>query len=1001
MTIRLQEVVRSDVEGGLSGPANPIPSQSIDCGCGLMQCPKLARFATRKLFVGLMCWVGVVQAASYVYFYVTGPTIARKFQINPYLMDWILVTADLTPFVLGLVVAYWGDRIHRTSWMGTLILLQSVAYFILIIPHLTHRVRVIEDTTNATYMSLYADDSSELCAAGTSKMIAKEDGTCYFTMVVLIIVLIISGMANVAYYALGISYLDDNTKKRDVTSFIGAIIAMRIMSIIFGYSLAWGCLRIDAENLNKVESYRDHIGAWWLGFPILSVLMVVPGLLLAWFPRRLPSEVVEQAAASLLDRSAVHNRAPHRTTNQKAGSPDFCPSFLRLITNKILMCNILAMAFCAMALLNFMTHEDIYLESRFHIARPTGMLLGFNDPLRSRLIINISKPVLIGLIVIISGLVLAKAKPSARFIIGYSFATVLLSIVIIILLIFDTCEKPPIVNMEPGSIGLSRYCNKNCGCSKDAVFRPVCEKLGKYTYYNPCYAGCTTIIYVDNEKIYSDCKCVEDRTGWSNDQATDGPCDSLRCQAAWMLFQFGTSVAYALIASTFVGDLLINVRSVYKQDKAISIGLWMAIVAIFVNVPGKILYEFASYQACQYWGKEKIICHLHDGEKLGNYLCYLTILLLSLCLVLKAVVCFFSKNLQLYDEVESEGKGNVEIQELIEQARTLDEPEEASVNNMEATVEPESTTSPETTLPEENPRKEDEDSEETAAFKYGPLGPGDRRSTVHPVKSDSQGTIQNLDSEDELDSSSDESRPDESKKQSSPRVAYTPLELDSDIESDLSSTGPRSRRRVSSKDYDQTCDIGDDNAPSKNSSVKRRFPNPDHYEDPRRARNGRNQNGYGDGSWKTTSFEFSTRGQESDVLELGNFNEVGIPIADPFPDGKGDSAAANTAHSKDVKSLIDQYEQNASQEAADEDQLSVKSSEDTRTRPENKIVSGIPLVAMVPGVTKQSFRRMSPSGSAGSPNLRDKNADRRSEKHTTPSPKSPAKGGKPTYCTDL
>lgn len=86
MTIHLQEVVRSDVEGGLSGPANPIPSQSIDCGCGQMQCPKLAKFATRKLFVGLICWVGLVQAASHAYFYATGPTIARKFQINPYLM---------------------------------------------------------------------------------------------------------------------------------------------------------------------------------------------------------------------------------------------------------------------------------------------------------------------------------------------------------------------------------------------------------------------------------------------------------------------------------------------------------------------------------------------------------------------------------------------------------------------------------------------------------------------------------------------------------------------------------------------------------------------------------------------------------------------------------------------------------------------------------------------------------------------------------------------------
>lgn len=92
MTVRFPEVIRSgsEVEGGLSGPANPIPNQSIDCGCGQLQCPKLAKFATRKFFVGMICWIGIVQAASYAYFHVTGSTIARRFQIDPYVMGTYL-----------------------------------------------------------------------------------------------------------------------------------------------------------------------------------------------------------------------------------------------------------------------------------------------------------------------------------------------------------------------------------------------------------------------------------------------------------------------------------------------------------------------------------------------------------------------------------------------------------------------------------------------------------------------------------------------------------------------------------------------------------------------------------------------------------------------------------------------------------------------------------------------------------------------------------------------
>ncbi|XP_018058851.1 PREDICTED: solute carrier organic anion transporter family member 1A5-like [Atta colombica] len=1007
MTVRFPEVIRSrsEVEGGLAGPANPIPSQSIDCGCGQMQFPKLAKFATRKLFVGLICWIGVVQAASYAYFHVTGSTIARRFQIDPYIMDWILVTAELTPIVLGLAIAYWGDKIHRASWIGAVTLLQSVAHFVLIIPHLTHRVRVIEETQNVTHMSLYADDSPELCTPEISRIISEEE-PCYITMIIIILVLIVSGMSSITYYALGISYLDDNTKKKHVTGFIGVIIAVKIAGIVLGYLLGWGCLRIDAEDFSVVNSYRNQIGAWWLGFPILSILLVIPGLLLSWFPRRLPSEVVEQAAASLLDRTTIRNRAPHRTTSQKVGNPNFWPSLCRLFTNRILICNILATAFSAMALLNFMTLENIFLESRFHIPRPTGMLRGFDDPLPSRLVTNIGRPILIGLVIIISGLVLTKAKPRARFIIGYSFIIVLLTIAIIIGLIFATCDKSPVVNLEKSSNTLLRYCNKDCRCSKDADFRPICDNSGKFTYYNPCYAGCSTIIYVDDVKIYSGCNCVEEMTGWGNDQAKDGPCDSSKCQVGWMVFEFGSLLAYTLIASTFVGDILVNIRSVYKQDKAISIGFWMMWVAVFVYIPGKILYEFVSNQMCQYWGSQKIICHFHNSEKLEDYLCYLTILFLSLCVLLKIIVWFFCKNLQLYEEVETKDQENTELQEMFESAIITELLETSNNNNdemreVEAIVEPElaeSRTAPETTFqtkPEENSAKKKEDIQKSAPMKLnGMTIPYNRRPDSNPpTNHNSQSSIRNL-SDDELDSSSDES-----KKRSNTQVAYTPLELDSDVESDLGSVGPRSRKRISSKDCDQTQDEKD-HPSSRKSSLKRQFPNPDHYEDPRRSRNSRFKNpiGYQDDSSKTNSSEFAKKGQESEVPKQGNFNEVGVPIVvDQFPDRKGNLDSTNTAHLSDVKSLIDRYEQNASQETLNEDRLSEKSTEDMRSRPESKI--GIPLVAMVPH--RSSSRGQSSSGSSSLPDIQNKNSDPHSERLETPSPKNVTKDSKVSRQTDL
>lgn len=318
---------------------------------------------------------------------------------------------------------------------------------------------------------------------------------------------------------------------------------------------------------------------------------------------------------------------------------------------------------------------------------------------------------------------------------------------------------------------------------------------------------------------------------------------------------------------------------------------------------------------------------------------------------------------------------------------SVDNPE----GHAEQTTEVESHVISETAKsPEENPSREEENRQTNAPLKYGPLGPGDRRTTVNlSTTPNSRSTIGNLDSEDELDSSSDES-----KKQS---VAYRELEIDSDVESDLSSTGPRSRKRISgNKEYYQIYYKDDDNPPSspppptEESSVKRSFPNPDHYQDPQVAKNIGSSITYLDGSSKTGSFEFAKRRQQ------GDFNEIGIPIVNPLPHERDNP---NTMELKDVKSLIDRYEQNASQESLDDDRSSVKSTEHNKTRLESRIVSGIPLVAMVPGRSSSRERSSPRSGSLS--DVQGKSSDSHLERREITSSKDSVKTGKPAFRTDL
>lgn len=186
------------------------------------------------------------------------------------------------------------------------------------------------------------------------------------------------------------------------------------------------------------------------------------------------------------------------------------------------------------------------------------------------------------------------------------------------------------------------------------------------------------------------------------------------------------------------------------------------------------------------------------------------------------------------------------------------------------------------------------------------------------------------------------------------------------MESDLSSVEPRSRKRIMGREYEA---VYNSDTTSVKSSLKREFPNPDNYGDPRLNR--RNM----DGSSRTSSFEFSRRRQNEPLQKRGDFNEVGIPIVDPVS-------------MKGVKSLIDRYEK------VDEEQESTIPGENGN-HPEPKI--GIPLVAMTSKKSNSISQYSSGFSSLGDGKI----SEDRPESRESISPKTSSKGSVGTLHTDF
>ncbi|XP_034947894.1 solute carrier organic anion transporter family member 2A1 isoform X2 [Chelonus insularis] len=794
--------MRSDeVEGQLSGPAHPIPDQSLDCGCGQMRCPKLVKYAPRNFYVGLICWIGAIQGAAQAYFGLTSPVIVRRFNFPPDILEWFsLFTDGLIPLILALPIAYWGDRIHRAAWTGALILIQSVGFLTLIIPHFTHNSsRVIEETTNTTHLSIYAEDHPELCAVtGLARVSVEEDEICYFTLLIIIISQILNWVGNIAYFALGISYLDDNTRKRHVAIPLSFIIAFKLIGMFFGYLLAWGCLQIDADDVTlKVASYREQIGGWWIGWPILAFLLALPGIPVALLPRRLPSEIVEQAAASILDlagRTSPISESTISGDTKKFGDTGYFASLIRLFTNKILMFNILASAFCIAALVNFAINEDIFLESRFYVPRPSGLLLGFGDPLTSRVVTILLRPIIIGTFIIISGIVIVKMRPRAKWLVIYNIIVGIIAASIIFSLAFNDCKKPPIEwSNSRGSISLLKYCNRNCRCLNDANFRPICNIKSSSVFYTPCHAGCTSIDDSGDIRKYLGCSCIE------NNEAIEGPCESSICQIGWIVFEISTIIVYTLIASGAVSCAIIGLRSVYIQDKALAIGLWIVLTSFFTYLPGKMLYWKLTDITCIHRGNSPSSCHLYDSESLGSYLAWLTALLLLFGVSFEIIMFFFSRNLRLYRESEIElndiNQAPTQAIPLVEQPIQQQNPQDGSSSpEIDTTLAVVTTTDPEpqpatSTDAVQTSAQSSKNLKENGPLKYGPLGPGSPRKTqILPTK---EANTPISDSED-TDSEQIHNR---RAPISLSTISYKRLEVDSD---EISDSSMGSSRRIHS-----------------------------------------------------------------------------------------------------------------------------------------------------------------------------------------------------------
>jgi hypothetical protein len=167
---------------------------------------------------------------------------------------------------------------------------------------------------------------------------------------------------------------------------------------------------------------------------------------------------------------------------------DFPVALMRLLKNKLLMCNIASGIFYILGSSGYITFLSKYFEVQFHKNAADATI--------------ISGPItLIGMVsgFLLSGIVISKKKPGPKYLLFWNVIVGFMYMIGQVSYMFLTCPdgKMPVVE---GRLNLSTTCNLNCNC-EGLSYSPVCHEETGNTFFSPCHAGCNSY---DREKRVRD-----------------------------------------------------------------------------------------------------------------------------------------------------------------------------------------------------------------------------------------------------------------------------------------------------------------------------------------------------------------------------------------------------------------------------------------------------------------------------------------------------------------
>uniref|UniRef100_A0AAZ3QJI8 Solute carrier organic anion transporter family member n=1 Tax=Oncorhynchus tshawytscha TaxID=74940 RepID=A0AAZ3QJI8_ONCTS len=332
--------------------------------------------STLKLFIVALSFAYFSKVLSGTYMKSAITQIERRFDLSSSLIGLIDGSFEMGNLLFLAVVSHFGAKLHRPRLIAVGCFLMAVGSFLTGLPHFFMGRYTFDTRISCTYLSYLIEElyCAPVCLCMIPSVDCVRDSSSHMWIYVFL-GNALRGIGETPVTPLGISYIDDFAKAENSAFYIACLQTITLLGPMFGFLLGSLCASlyvdigyVDLETVTITPKDARWVGAWWLGFLVSSVIMLLSGIPFWFLPRSLPKQGEENKlppSSPTHDGTENNNATSHQAMTLAEIAKGFIPSLKKLLSTPayfLLLCGSLLKFNSFIGLLTF---KAKYMEQQF------------------------------------------------------------------------------------------------------------------------------------------------------------------------------------------------------------------------------------------------------------------------------------------------------------------------------------------------------------------------------------------------------------------------------------------------------------------------------------------------------------------------------------------------------------------------------------------------------------------------------------------------------------